>query len=180
MVSKRPFATIPLVGAVQHASPCRTSCYLPARYLSGRNALKLRQRQREALAVNIAAAQLDSRPMFGLASVSMCKQMPFYQVMQKHERVFGHPLHFYERVLGGISHFYERVLTLSRTFMSESELRQAHTSGTRAMSARKVSSLSGPVPCDAGGAVPLEDPLVNGTAPFPGWCVWERGRSFSS
>ena len=35
--------------------------------------------------------------------------------------------------------------------------------------------LNGPVPCDAGGAVPLDDPLANGTAPFPGWCVWEGG-----
>lgn len=64
-------------------------------------------------------------------------------------------------------------LVIRYTFMSESELRQVHTSGPRAMSARKVPSLSGPVPCDAGGAVPLDDPLANETAPFPGWCVWE-------
>ena len=50
-------------------------------------------------------------------------------------------------------HFYEGVLALSRTFMSESELRQAHTGGTQAMSARRVLLLNGLVSCDAGGAV---------------------------
>ena len=178
MVSKRPLATIP---PCWRRATCKSVPYLllpPRRIPVQEKRPEIRRRQHGALAANIVAAQLDSRPMFGLASVSMCKQMPFYQVMQKHERVFGHPLHFYERVLGGISHFYERVLTLSRTFMSESELRHAHTSGTRAMSARRVLLLNGPVPCDAGGVGCSTDPSTNGTAPFPGWHVWGRGAVF--
>ena len=36
--------------------------------------------------------------------------VPFYQVMQKHERVFGLLLHFHERVFASPIHFHERVL----------------------------------------------------------------------